>query len=108
MWHVTIASTRASVWAAIARLVVLPVFTTHTTHLLMSSLASLMKATHPTRIATVVVVVAEAVVVWASVPWTVVAVIHHPGRRLPPIIILGEVRPPLKLPIMPMLPPMPR
>jgi len=80
MWHVTIASTRASVWAAIARLVVLPVFTTHTTHLLMSTLASLMKATHPTRIATAVVVVAEAVVVWASVPWTVVAVTHHPGR----------------------------
>jgi hypothetical protein len=34
MWHVE-AATRASIWAAIPWLVVLPMLTTHTTHLLM-------------------------------------------------------------------------
>lgn len=76
MWHVH-ASTRASIWAAISRLVVLPVFPTHTTHLWMPAGTAWAKAAHLVHVvAAAVVVIAAALVEWAATPWTHVTLAH--------------------------------
>jgi len=87
MRHITMASTRASIWAAIARLVVLPVFTAHTTLLLMSTLGSLVVASHPAGIA-MVTTVAVAVEWTSTTPGrigssVVHGIVHHPRRSTP-------------------------
>lgn len=72
MWHVH-ASTRASVWAAIAGLVVLPVFTTHTTHLRMPTCAARTEACHLLIASFSAEVVTILAVEWASAPWAAVS-----------------------------------
>jgi len=80
MWHVGVASSRASIWAAVAWLVVLPVLAAHTTHLLMLGV-TWTKTTHLVEVvATEAVVRATVVLVWASEgPWAVAAVVIHAG-----------------------------
>jgi len=79
MRHV-LGSTRASVWAAITRLVVLPVFTAHAAHLWVTACTVWAIASHLAHATIAAVVAPVLAVVWASTPWTAVAVAHHPGR----------------------------
>lgn len=88
MWHAIMASTRASIWASVARLVVFPVLTTHTAHLLMlgtswaiaSHLIHIIATETGVRAARSPIIAAETVVRAARSPWTLVAApaVHHP------------------------------